>query len=89
MKFSCDTTVQWQQHKTQQFNAMLRRVTRRWTYGTSNSRSFFLRLRYVFNNSGIRIGIVCRWQNRSGFCPFELRFGSIRNSNRIRKLSGR
>ena len=84
MQFSYDTTVQWQQHKTQQFNAMLRRVTRRWTYGTSNSRAFFLRLRYVFSNSGMRSKIICRWQNESGFCLFELRL-----ANSIRKLCGR
>ena len=63
-----------QQYKTQKFNAMLRRVAGRWTYGASNSRASFLGLRYVFSNSGIRSRIICRWQNWTWFCLFELRF---------------
>jgi len=57
--------------KIQQFNAMLRRVAGRWTYGASNSRASFLGLRYVFSNSGIRSRIICRWQNWTWFCLFE------------------
>jgi len=69
--------------KIQQLNAILRRIAGWWTHCASNSRAFFLRLRYIFNNSGIRSGIICRWQNWTWLCLLELGL-----DNSIRKLCG-